>query len=76
MNLSDLKKLEVMKPWVAPGEAAAILGVSRQRVTELLNEGKLESFPFLGSRHVLLSSIIQRLEKRCKIPKKAREILQ
>jgi excisionase family DNA binding protein len=76
MNLSDLKKLEVMKPWVAPGEAAAILGVSRQRVTELLNDGKLESFPFLGSRHVLLSSIIQRLEQRCKIPPKARKLLQ
>jgi excisionase family DNA binding protein len=76
MNLADLKQLVGMKPWVAPGEAAAILGVSRQRVTELLNEGKLESFPFLGARHVLLSSIIERLEKRCKLPKKASVILQ
>jgi excisionase family DNA binding protein len=76
MNLSDLKKLQVMKPWLTPGETAAVLGVSRQRVTELLNEGKLESFPFLGSRHVVLTSVIQRLEKRCIIPKKASAILQ
>ena len=73
MNLADLKKL---KPSVTPGEAAAILEVSRQRVAELLDEGKLEAFPFYGSRRVVLSSVIQRLEKRCKIRKKASEILQ
>ena len=32
MNLNDLKKLVVLKPWVKPGEAAAILNVSRRRV--------------------------------------------
>ena len=73
MKPSDIKKLQEMKPSVTPGEAAAVLGVSRQRVTELLNKGKLESFPFLGSRHVLISSLIQRLKKRCKNPQQVGE---
>jgi hypothetical protein len=66
VNLSDLKKMQAMQPWVTPGEAAAILDLSRQRVAELLNKDKLESFTYLGARRVLLSSIIERLEKRCK----------
>ena len=76
MNLSDLKKLQAMPPWVTRGEAAAMLKVSRQRVTQLLKENKLESVPFLGSQHVLISSIIERLEKRSKIPPKPRDTPQ
>jgi hypothetical protein len=76
MNLSDLKKMAMKKPWVTPGETAAILEVSRQRVTELLDEGKLEFYPFLGTRHVFLHSIIQRKEKLCKNPKNTGEVLQ
>ena len=76
MNLSDLKKMAMKKPWVTPGETAAILDVSRQRVTELLDEGKLECYPFLGTRHVFLHSIIQRKEKLCKNSKNTGEVLQ
>ena len=76
MNISELKRLAEKTPWVTPGEAAALLAVSRQRVTELLNEGKLEVISFLGTRHVLLSSIIQRLEMRHKNPNNSRTVLQ
>jgi excisionase family DNA binding protein len=76
MSGSELNKLAMSKPWVTPGEAAAFLGISRQRVTELLNEGKLEFIHFLGTRHVLLSSIIQRKEKLCKNPQNTGEALQ
>jgi excisionase family DNA binding protein len=76
MNLSDLNKMAMEKPWVTPGETAAILEVSRQRVTELLDEGKLEFIRFLGTRHVFLHSIIQRKEKLCKNPINTGEALQ
>ena len=72
MTLADLKKMLVMKPWVTPGEAAAVLAVSRRRVWQLIYAEKLETISFLGSRHVLLSSIISRLEQRCKISRKGR----
>ena len=68
MNESELKKLAMLGPWVTPGEAAAFLEISRQRVTELLNEGKLEFITYLGTRHVLLSSIIRRKEKFSRNP--------
>lgn len=67
--------LQAMKPSVTPGEAAAILKVSRQRVTELMNKRKLEFFCFLGSRRILLSSVIARLKNRCKVPQKVGAIL-
>ena len=76
MNLNDLKKLVVLKPWVKPGEAAAILNVSRRRVWDLIGEDKLETINILGGRNVLLTSIIQRLEKRVKLSKKASALLQ
>jgi hypothetical protein len=75
MKPSDIKKLQEMKPSVTPGEAAAILEVSRQRVTELMNKRKLDFFCFLGARRIVLSSVIERLEKRCKVSQKVAEIL-
>ena len=75
MNLSDPKELATIKPSATPGETAAILGISRQRVQELMNEGKLEVIPFLGARRVLLSSVIQRLKKFGKGSRNNRKVL-
>ena len=70
MNLEDLKKLVKLKPWVNAGEAAAFLNVSRERVRVMILEGKLETIAFLGARHVRLTSVIARLERRAKLAKK------
>ena len=76
MKLSEIKNLVKKTPWVAPGEAATFLDVSRQRVTELMNEGKLEVITYHGARHVLLTSIIKRLEMPRKNPKNSCRDLQ
>lgn len=75
MNFSDPKELATIKPSVTPGETVAILGISRQRVHELMDEGKLEVIQFLGARRVLVSSVIQRLKKFGKGPRNNRKVL-
>jgi len=68
MNLEQLEQLERFKPYVDTAEAAELLGISRQRVWQLLNEGKLEGFQFLGVRRVLFRAIVKRIKGRVKIP--------
>ena len=75
-GVPDLKKLAEMKASVTPGEATALLNISRQRVHELMDEGKLEVIIFLGGRRILVSSIIERLKMRGKNLKNARTLLQ
>ena len=69
MTLPEIRKLLAFKSFVMPGDAAVILGVSRQRVADLIREGKLESFLFLGARRVVCASILRRIEARTRLPK-------
>ena len=61
MTLPEIRKLLGFKPFVMPGDAACILGISNGRVWQLINEGKLETFVFLGSRRVVSASIMARI---------------
>ena len=70
MKLIEVKKLLAFKPFVMPIDAAIILNVSKQRIEQLIKDGKLESFDFLGTKRVVSASILRRIEERVCIPKK------
>ena len=68
MTLPELRNVVRFKPWVSQRDAAALLGISKVRVWQLVRDGKLESFAFLGARCVLLTAVINRMEQRIKVP--------
>ena len=47
---------------ILPSHAAELLGISRQRVSELQEQGTLESVEFLGHRMISIKSVLARAE--------------
>lgn len=59
--LAELRKLP---PALPQGMAAAVLGVSRMRILQLILAGRLEVVSFCGARLVSVSSIFRYAEER------------
>lgn len=49
---------------VSPTEAAEILGVTRQRITQLLREGKLPYYLVNGNKRILESDVLEYRKNR------------
>ena len=64
INTTVAELFATQKKSVSPAKAAEMLGVTRQRITQLLREGKLPYYLVNGSKRILENDVLEYRKNR------------
>lgn len=68
----ELQRIAGLGPFVCPGLAAVLVGLSRQRIYALIAAGRLETEAVCGATFVLVSSLIRFREERQRLAERVK----